>query len=219
MALAAKARGFAYLAITDHSQQQRVAHGLDAVRLAKQIGEIDRLNGELDGITLLKGAEVDILDDGALDLPDSILAKLDVVVAAVHSRFDLPRARQTARILKALDHPLVNVLAHPTGRLIEEREPYDVDMARIVRRARERGVLLEVNAQPSRLDLTDVHCRMAKDEGALVSVNSDAHSAHDLDDLRFGIGQARRGWLEARDVANTRPLKELRALLERRRKR
>jgi len=217
MALAAKAHGFAYLAITDHSQQQRVAHGLDATRLAKQIGEIDRLNGELGGITLLKGAEVDILDDGALDLPDSILGKLDVVVAAVHSRFDLPRARQTARILKALDHPLVNVLAHPTGRLIEEREPYDVDMARIVRRARERGVLLEVNAQPSRLDLTDVHCRMAKDEGALVSLDSDAHSVHDLDDLRFGIGQARRGWLEARDVANTRPLKELRALLERRR--
>ncbi|HTO49795.1 MAG TPA: DNA polymerase/3'-5' exonuclease PolX [Burkholderiales bacterium] len=219
MALAAKAHGFAYLAITDHSQQQRVAHGLDATRLAKQIGEIDRLNGELGGITLLKGAEVDILDDGALDLPDSILGKLDVVVAAVHSRFDLPRARQTARILKALDHPLVNVLAHPTGRLIEEREPYDVDMARIVRRARERGVLLEVNAQPSRLDLTDVHCRMAKDEGALVSLDSDAHSVHDLDDLRFGIGQARRGWLEARDVANTRPLKELRALLERRRRR
>ena len=219
MALAAKAHGFAYLAITDHSQQQRVAHGLDAARLAKQIGEIDRLNGELGGIALLKGAEVDILDDGALDLPDSILAKLDVVVAAVHSRFDLPRARQTARILKALEHPLVNVLAHPTGRLIEEREPYDVDMAKIVRRARERGVLLEVNAQPSRLDLNDVHCRMAKDEGALVCVASDGHSVHDLDDLRFGIGQARRGWLEARDVANTRPLKELRALLERRRKR
>jgi len=217
MALAAKAHGFAYLAITDHSQQQRVAHGLDATRLAKQIGEIERVNGELGGITLLKGAEVDILDDGSLDLPDSILAKLDVVVAAVHSRFDLPRARQTARILKALDHPLVNVLAHPTGRLIEEREPYDVDMAKIVRRARERGVLLEVNAQPSRLDLNDVHCRMAKDEGALVSVDSDAHSVHDLDDLRLGIGQARRGWLEARDVANTRPLKELRALLERRR--
>jgi DNA polymerase (family X) len=218
MALAAKAHGFAYLAITDHSQSQRIAHGLDAVRLAKQIGEIDRLNGELGGITLLKGAEVDILDDGALDLPDSILGKLDVVVASVHSRFDLPRARQTARILKALDHPLVNVLAHPTGRLIEEREPYDVDMARIVRRARERGVLLEVNAQPSRLDLNDVHCRMAKDEGALVAVASDGHSVHDFDDLRFGIGQARRGWIEARDVANTRPLKELRALLERRRK-
>jgi DNA polymerase (family 10) len=218
MALAAKARGLSYLAITDHSQQQRVAHGLDAVRLGKQLAEIDRLNGELDGITVLKGVEVDILDDGSLDLPDSVLAKLDVVVAAVHSRFDLPRGRQTARILKALDHPLVNVLAHPTGRLIEEREPYDVDMARIVRRARDRGVLLEVNGQPSRLDLTDVHCRMAKDEGALVSVNSDAHSTNDLDDLRFGIGQARRGWLAARDVANTRPLKELRTLLGRRRK-
>ena len=219
MALAAKARGLSYLAITDHSQSQRVARGLDATRLAKQIAEIDRLNRELDGVTLLKGAEVDILDDGSLDLPDSILAKLDVVVAAVHSRFDLPRAKQTARILRALDHPLVDVLAHPSGRLIEEREPYDVDMARIVRRARERGVLLEVNSQPARLDLTDVDCRMAKDEGALVSVSSDAHSVHDLDDLRFGIGQARRGWLAARDVANTRPLKELHAVLARRGKR
>ena len=219
MALAAKARGLSYLAITDHSQSQRVARGLDATRLAKQIAEIDRLNRELDGVTLLKGAEVDILDDGSLDLPDSILAKLDVVVAAVHSRFDLPRAKQTARILRALDHPLVDVLAHPSGRLIEEREPYDVDMARIVRRARERGVLLEVNSQPARLDLTDVDCRMAKDEGALVSVGSDAHSVHDLDDLRFGIGQARRGWLAARDVANTRPLKELHAVLARRGKR
>jgi DNA polymerase (family 10) len=219
MALAAKARGLSYLAVTDHSRLERIAHGLDAVRLSKQIAEIDRLNGELDGVTLLKGSEVDILDDGSLDLPDSVLAGLDIVVAAVHTRFDLPRGKQTARILKALDHRLVNVLAHPTGRLLEEREPYDVDMARIVRRARERGVLLEVNGQPSRLDLADVHCRMAKDEGALLSIDSDAHSVHDLDDLRFGIGQARRGWLEARDVANTRPLKALRALLEQRRKR
>lgn len=218
MALAAKVRGLSYLAITDHSPLERIAHGLDATRLSKQIAEIDRLNAELDGITLLKGAEVDVLDDGSLDLPDSILAKLDVVVAAVHSRFDLRRAKQTARILRALDHPLVNVLAHPSGRLIEERDPYEVDMAKVVRRARERGVILEVNSQPARLDLTDVDCRMAKDEGTLVSVNSDAHSVHDFDDLRYGIGQARRGWLEARDVANTRPLKELRALLERGRK-
>jgi DNA polymerase (family 10) len=217
MALAAKGHGLSYLAITDHSPLERVAHGLDAARLAKQIAEIDRLNGELDGITLLKGAEVDILDDGGLDLPDSILARLDVVVAAVHSKFDLPRTKQTARILKALDHPLVNVLAHPSGRLIEEREPYEVDMAKVVRRARERGVILEINSQPSRLDLNDVDCRMAKDEGALVCVASDAHSVHDFDDLRFGIGQARRGWLEAGDVANTRPLKALRTLLARRR--
>jgi DNA polymerase (family 10) len=218
MALAARVRGLSYLAITDHSPLERIAHGLDATRLSKQIAEIDRLNAELDGITLLKGAEVDVLDDGSLDLPDSILAKLDVVVAAVHSRFDLRRAKQTARILRALDHPLVNVLAHPSGRLIEERDPYEVDMAKVVRRARERGVILEVNSQPARLDLTDVDCRMAKDEGALVSVNSDAHSVHDFDDLRYGIGQARRGWLEARDVANTRPLKALRALLGRGRK-
>jgi DNA polymerase (family 10) len=218
MALAAKARGLGYIAIADHSQSQRVAHGLDATRLAKHIAEIERANAELEGIVLLKGIEVDILEDGALDLPDSVLAKLDVVVAAVHSRFDLPRVRQTARILKALDHPLVDVLAHPSGRLIDEREPYDVDMARVIRRARERGVLLEVNSQPARLDLDDTHCRLARDEGATVAIDSDAHSVDDFADLRFGVGQARRGWLAARNVANTQTLNKLREQFARRKR-
>jgi DNA polymerase (family 10) len=217
MALAAKARGLQYLAITEHSQRETLVHGLDAVRLEKQIAEIERLNGELQGITLLKGIEVDILDDGTLDLPDSILARLDLVVAAVHSRFNLPRARQTERILRALGNPHVRLLAHPSGRLIDERDPYDVDMQAVIRKARAHGVCLELNAHPDRLDLSDVHCRMARDEGVRVSINSDAHAIDGFEVLAYGVGQARRGWLEKGDVLNTRPLAGLRRLLSRRR--
>ncbi|MFZ5509229.1 MAG: DNA polymerase/3'-5' exonuclease PolX [Pseudomonadota bacterium] len=213
MALAAKAAGLQYLAITEHSRRLAMARGLDPERLAKQIDEIDRLNGELEGFVLLKGIEVDILEDGSLDLPDAILARLDIVVGAVHSRFDLPRARQTERILRAMDHPHFHLLAHPLGRLIGTREPYDVDMLRIIRHARSRGCYLELNAHPERLDLIDSHCMAARDEGVLVAINSDAHSALDFANLRFGVGQARRGWLEARDVLNTRSLRELRKLL------
>jgi DNA polymerase (family 10) len=215
MALAAGALGLSYIAITEHSRRLRLAHGLDPRRLEAQTGEIDRLNAELHGIRVLKGIEVDILADGTLDLPDSALARLDVVVGAVHGDFHLSRERQTERILKALEHPYMSILAHPTGRLIERREPYDVDMLRIVRKARACGRFLELNAHPERLDLLDTHCRMAKDEGVLVCISSDAHSATDLEHLRYGIGQARRGWLTMADVLNTRPLAELQRLLRR----
>jgi len=215
MAEAARAMGLEYLAITEHSRRVAMAHGLDPQRLAKQIDEIDRLNEALEGITLLKGIEVDILEDGTLDLPDSILARLDLVVGAVHSRFNLPRARQTARILAAMDSPHFTILAHPSGRLIESREPYDVDMLKIVRKAKACGIALELNAHPERLDLTDTHCRMAKEEGVLIAISSDAHSMLDLENLRFGVGQARRGWLEKSDVLNTRTLAELRKLIAR----
>jgi DNA polymerase (family 10) len=215
MALAARAHGLSYLAITEHSRRLTVARGLDPVRLARQIDEIDLLNRELSGVTVLKGIEVDILEDGTLDLPDSILSRLDIVIAAVHSKFNLSRARQTERILKALENPLVSMLAHPTGRLIDEREPYDADMPRIIRKARAAACHLELNAHPERLDLLDTHCRMAKGEGVLVSVNSDAHSVHEFDNLRFGVGQARRGWLEKKDVLNTRTLAQARRLLKR----
>ncbi len=215
MALAAQAQGFEYLAITEHSRRLTVAHGLDPLRLARQCDEIDALNEQLTGITLLKGIEVDILEDGSLDLPDKVLARLDLVVGAVHSKFDLSRARQTERILRAMEHPCFTMLAHPTGRLIEKREPYDVDMLRIIRQAKKRGCFLELNAHPERLDLLDTYCQMAKEEGVLISINSDAHSSFDFANLRFGVGQARRGWLEARDVLNTRPLAELRTLIKR----
>ncbi len=213
MAAAAKAAGLEYLAITEHSRRVTVAHGLDPQRLARQADEIDRLNATLEGITLLKGIEVDILEDGTLDLPEASLAALDLVVGAVHSKFNLTRAQQTERILRAMDAPHFSILAHPSGRLIGAREPYDVDMLRIVRKARARGIALELNAHPERLDLIDTYCRMAKEEGVLVAVSSDAHGVADFENLRFGVGQARRGWLEAKDVLNTRPLPELRRFL------
>lgn len=215
MAAAAQRRGLKYLAITEHSMRITMAHGLDETRLRAQNEAIDRLNTKLHGITLIKGIEVDILEDGKLDLPDSVLGTLDLVVAAIHSRFNLSRAAQTARILRAMERPHLSILAHPSGRLLQEREPYDVDMARVIRAARERGCFLELNAHPERLDLLDTYCRMAKDAGVYISINSDAHSVLDLQNLRYGVGQARRGWLERGDVLNTRPLKELMPLLRR----
>jgi DNA polymerase (family 10) len=213
MAEAARERGFQYLAVTEHSKRLALAHGLDAGRLARQMVRIDELNARLKGIQLLKGVEVDILEDGALDLPDAILKRLDLVVGAIHHRFDLPRDKQTDRLLRAMDHPHFSILAHPTGRLIDEREAYDIDLPRVIRKARERGCFLELNAHPARLDLNDVACRMARDEGVLVSINSDAHSTLEFDSLRLGVGQARRGWLQPADVLNTRGLEELRPLL------
>lgn len=209
MAIAGREAGLEYLAVTEHSRRLAVARGLDETALARQGEEIDRINDALKGIRLLKGIEVDILDDGRLDLPDPVLSRLDIVVAAVHSRFDLPRSAQTKRILRAIDNPHVSVLAHPSGRLLDAREPYDLDMLRVIRHARECGCALELNAHPERLDLADTWCKVAREEGALVAINSDAHSANDFANLRFGVGQARRGWLEAGDVLNTRPLAEL----------
>jgi DNA polymerase (family 10) len=212
---AARAHGLSYLAVADHSQRLALAHGLGTTRLARQIERIDRLNEHLAGFTVLKGIEVDILEDGRLDLPDSILQRLDLVVAAVHQRFDLPRERQTERLLRAMDHRHFTILAHPTGRLIGERAAYAVDLPRLIRHARQRGCFIELNAHPSRLDLDDNGCMAAKAEGLLISINADAHSAAELDHLRFGIGQARRAWLQATDVLNARPLEALRPLLAR----
>ena len=214
MAEAARLRGLRYFAITDHSRRLTMAKGLDSTRLLQQMEDIDQLNATLSGVTILKGIEVDILEDGSLDLPDEVLGRLDLVVGAVHSRFNLSNRRQTERIMKAMDHPHFSILAHPSGRLIGRREPYDVDMLRIIRKARERRCFLEINAHPERLDLTDIHCRMAKDEGVLLAVNTDAHSMLDLENARFGVGQARRGWLEKSDVLNTRSYAELRKLLK-----
>jgi DNA polymerase (family X) len=213
MARAAAARGWSYVAITDHSQRLAVAHGLDAGRLAAQIDRIDALNARSEDILLLKGAEVDILEDGRLDLPDAVLRRLDLVIGAIHHKFDLPRGRQTARLLRAIEHPCFTILAHPTGRLIDERAACDVDLPRVIEAARQRGCYLELNADPSRLDLTDSACRLAREQGVLVSIGSDAHSALGLDHLGFGIAQARRGWLRPQDVLNARPLRELRPLL------
>jgi DNA polymerase (family X) len=215
MAEAAKAKGHAYLAITDHSQRVAMARGLDPKRLAKQIKAIERLNARLSGITILKGIEVDILEDGALDLPDDILKELDLRVCSIHHRLNLPEAQQTERLIRAMDNRYCNIIGHPTGRLIGRREAFPLDLERVMRAALERGCFLELNAQPDRLDLSDVHCQMAKAMGLKVAISTDAHSVHNLDLLRFGVDQARRGWLEAGDVLNTRPWPELRKLLRR----
>ncbi len=215
MALAAASQGLEYLAITEHSRRLTVVHGLDPQRLRRQIAEIDRLNAELVGMTVLKGVEVDILEAGRLDLPDEVLGELDLVVGAVHSQFNLSRAKQTERILRAMDHPHFTILAHPTGRLLDAREPYDVDMLRVIRHARQRGCCLELNAHPERLDLLDIHCQLARDEGVLIAISSDAHLVQDFHNLLYGVGQARRGWLSKDDVLNTRSLTDLRPLLKR----
>jgi DNA polymerase (family X) len=215
MAEAAKARGYAYIALTDHSRRVAMAHGLDPARLIRQGREINRLNERLDGLTILKGIEVDILKDGRLDLPDTSLAKLDVVVAAVHSYFDLPREAQTDRVIRAMSNRHVSIIAHPTGRLIGEREPYDIDMERLIAAARDLGCHLEVNSQPDRLDLNDNHIHAAKQAGVKLAISTDAHSVNAYECIRFGIDQARRGWLTADDVLNTRPLADLRRILRR----
>ncbi|HEX5513062.1 MAG TPA: DNA polymerase/3'-5' exonuclease PolX [Gammaproteobacteria bacterium] len=215
MAEAAAARGYEYLAITDHSRRLTVAHGLDEAALRRHMAAIDALNSRFKGFTLLKSVELDILEDGRLDLPDALLAELDLVVAAVHSKFDLPEARQTERIIRALDNPHVHILAHPSGRLLQQRPPYAVDLERILRAAKERGVAVEVNGQPPRMDLDDVHCRLAREMGVKLVISTDAHSTAQLDNMRFGVAQARRGWVEAKNVLNTHSLPTLRRLLRR----
>jgi len=215
MAAAAEARGYEYLAITDHSRRLTVAHGLDRRRLQQQLGQIDRLNDKLERLVVLKGVEVDILEDGRLDLPDSILQQLDLTVCALHYKFTLPRKQQTERLIRAMDNPWCNILAHPGGRLINSREPCDIDMERLMRAAQERGCILELNAQPQRLDLDDSHCKLARDLGVRLAISTDAHSTGQLDYMRFGVDQGRRGWLEAGDVINTRSLGQLRKLLRR----
>jgi DNA polymerase (family 10) len=212
---AAKKRGYSYIAITDHSKHVTIAHGLKPAQMRQQMKEIDRINRRLKGFTVLKATELDILEDGSLDLPDDVLADLDLTVCSVHYKFNLSMKQQTERILKAMENRHFHILAHPTGRLINEREPYQVDMERIMKAARAHGCFLEVNAHPDRLDLNDIHCKMAKDMGVKVAVSTDTHRLGDLDYMRFGVGQARRGWLAADDVINTRSLAELRKLLKR----
>ncbi len=215
MAAGAQACGYEYMALTDHSRRVAMAHGLDPAGVARQIREIDKLNAKFKGFTILKGIEVDILKDGSLDLPDTTLEKLDVVVASVHSFFDLPREAQTERVIRAMRNRHLSILGHPTGRLIGEREPYEIDMDRILSAAHDLGCCVEINAEPDRLDLNDIHAHAAKSKGVKVAVSTDAHSVNAFQYMRFGIDQARRGWLTANDVINTRSLVNLRKFLTR----
>jgi DNA polymerase (family 10) len=213
MAHAALARGLKYIAITDHSKRVSMARGLDAVRLRAQWQAIDRLNVELENLVILKGIECDILEKGGMDLPDDVLAEADWVIASLHYGQNQPRSQITDRILGALENRYVSIVAHPTGRLINRREPYDVDMEQVFRAAARHGKLLELNANPARLDLHDVHCAAAKRHGIPIVISTDAHSTEGLDVMRYGVLQARRGGLTKRDVANTRSVDEFKALL------
>ncbi|MBI4085707.1 MAG: DNA polymerase/3'-5' exonuclease PolX [Candidatus Liptonbacteria bacterium] len=201
--------GLKYIAITDHTKRLAMTHGLDEKRILKQMGEIDRLNKKFGGkITILKGTECDILKDGSLDLPDEILAKLDVVGVSVHSNFNLPRAEQTERIKRAMANPHVDILFHPTGRIVQKREAYDLDIDEIIACAKKTGTILEINAS-ERLDLKDEHIRKCVEAGVKMAIDSDAHAAAQFLLLEFGIAQARRGWATRNDIINARPLQKM----------
>jgi len=215
MALGARAAGLSYLAITDHSRSLAMTGGLDereALAHAQRIREAGR---RLDGITLLAGIECDILPDGRLDLAEDCLAALDIVIASVHSAFNQDETQMTERILRAMESPVVDILGHPTGRLLLRREPYPLNIEQIIGAAARLGVMLEISSQVDRLDLNDIQARLARDRGARLVISTDAHSRRGFGMLRWGVAVARRGWLEARDVANTRPVGQFTALLRR----
>ena len=219
MARAARDAGLSYIAITDHSRALAMANGLDEAGVLAQAREIRRLNGrsDLQGLTVLAGVECDIRPDGTLDLAADCLAQLDIVVASIHSAFNQPPAQLTERLLSAIASPSVDVLGHPTGRLILKREPYRVDVEAIFAAAAAAGVAMEINCQVDRLDLDETHARLARDRGVRLMINSDAHSPAALGGLRWGVTVARRAWLEPTDVLNTQPLHAFRASLRRNR--
>ncbi len=212
MAKRAAGTGYKYLAITDHSKSTYVARGLDEKGLLKRIAEIDSVQKKFK-IRLFKGAEIDILSNGNLDYSNEILKKLDIRLASIHSRFKAPKEEMTKRILRALENPYVNIFCHPTGRLINRREPYEAYFEKIFQAAKDGGVALEINSSPLRLDLNDVHIRQALDIGCKFAINTDSHSVDQLRYMEFGIAQARRGWLTERDVINAWPLKKLERFL------
>jgi len=213
MVEAARRRGYEYIAITDHSKRVTMARGLDAERIVEHWREIDRLNQKVHGITILKGVELDILEDGTLDLPDEVLAQADWVIAAVHYGQNQPRDQITRRIVGAIRNPHVTAIAHPTGRLIGKRKPYEFELDTIFKEAADHGCWMEVDGQPSRLDLDDIGIVAAREHGIPIVIDSDAHAVEELAFVEFGVYQARRAGLEAGDVANTRPLAEFRKLL------
>jgi DNA polymerase (family 10) len=214
MAEAAHARGLRYIAITEHSKNLAMARGLDEKRALEHLARIREADRAMEGrIRIFTGIEVDILGDGALDLPDDVLAQMDVVIASVHSRFDQSREEMTNRVLRAIENPHVKILGHPTGRQILRREPYAIELATVFKRAAELGVAMEHNAAPARLDLCDRDLRLAKELGCKVVINTDAHDTRELDFMSYGVKQLRRAWLTVEDVLNTRPPDEFLAAL------
>jgi len=209
IARAAQKRGYQYIAICDHSKSLKIAHGLDESRLIQQIEEIDCLNEKMKDFKILKGTEVDILPDGRLDLSEKVLKKLDLVIAAIHSGFKQEKGKMTKRIIRALESPFVHIVAHPSGRLLGARDPYEVEMDEVMEAAKQYRKSLEINAYFERLDLDDIHCRKAKEMGIQVAMGTDAHHLDQMWMISLGVAVARRGWLETTDVLNTLSLKEI----------
>jgi DNA polymerase (family 10) len=215
MVAAAEKRGYKYLAVTDHSASHGFGNDVQADELLRQVERIRALNEGLDGFTVLAGTEVNINIDGSLDYPDDVLEELDWVVASVHTSFRMGEERMTKRMMAAMDHPLVDVIGHPTGRKILQREPYAVSVEQLVARAAETGTFMEINANPDRRDLKDVDARLAAEAGVPIVINSDAHSRRTLSVIRYGVATARRGWLTKENVANTRTWAQLDKLRKR----
>ena len=215
MARACLERGYEYVAITDHGPSLAMVQGLTPERAREQWVEIEEVRERIDGIRILRSVEVDILKDGSLDLPDEILGEMDLVVASVHSFMELDRTEMTDRVLRAMRHPAVDILAHPTGRIINKRKPFALDVEETLQAAAELSVAVELNANPNRLDLSDIHVHRARELGVPVVVSTDAHSVRGLDVMRYGVDQARRGWLGPADVLNARPLADFERWLAR----
>lgn len=213
MVRAALECGYRYIAITDHARQGGMPGGLDADGLRVQAERIGKLQGDFQGLQILTGVEVDIQPDGTLSLPDEILSELDVVVAAVHNRLNMSREEMTSRLCRALENPHVQILGHPTCRLLTQRDPCEMDIEKVIRTAADNRVCLELNADPSRLDLSDVHCSMAREMGARLVIDTDAHDSAALRYMTYGVHTARRGWVRPEDVVNALPLKDLRGAL------
>ncbi|MEA3493180.1 MAG: DNA polymerase/3'-5' exonuclease PolX [Candidatus Margulisiibacteriota bacterium] len=213
MAMAAKALGYEYIAITDHTQSTRIAGGLNEKEMLAHLKKIKAANKKVKGIEILAGSEVDILPNGDLDYSDTTLKEMDIVLAAIHSRFKMPKKEMTDRIIKAIQNKYVNIFVHPTGRLINERDPYELDMEKVLQAAKKFNVVMEINAHPKRLDLADIYCMRAKELGVKLAICTDAHSTDQLELMKFGVITARRGWLEKKNTINTLPLAKLKKLL------
>jgi len=219
MAAAGANKGYQYLAICDHSRSLKIAHGMSVARLQEQMALIQTYNRQTKGMRLLMGSEVDILRDGSMDYPDEVLAQLDFVVGSIHTGFSQDRATLTRRVVSAMRNPYVTLIAHPTGRLMGQREPYDVDLEAVFRAARETGTAVEINAYPKRLDLNDSAARRAKDAGVMLAISTDSHSTEQLDQMVFGLGVARRAWVEPTQLLNCLSLSALKTWIGRKRHR
>ncbi len=213
MAEKAQSLGWSYMGVSDHSKSAAYANGLDERRLQQQIDEIDSLNAKFNNFSILKGMEVDILRDGALDLGESMLKELDFVIGSVHSDFDMSEAEMTDRVCKALDNKYLRIIGHPTGRLLLDRDGFDINLEKVIDRAFKANRIIELNANPHRIDLDAAHARLLREKGVMTSINPDAHSPKGLEDVEFGIHTARRAGLTKADVLNTRPLSQVRKLL------